>query len=255
MINYQERYQEKLRGTAGMERTDAMARMVGDNFDTVGILECAILENLGLQRGHTVIDVGCGSGRLALKLRDHPIAYVGTDVVPELLQHAEGLCRRPDWRFCHAPGVTILEPAESADFVVFFSVFTHLLTEDTFRYLREAARVLKDGGQLVFSFLEFRIPCHWTVFDATVADESPGKVLNQFMDRDMIAGFAARLGLEVAAIYDGDVPHIPLRSPVTWDDGRVMSGMGYLGQSVCVLIKPRRAEVECIRPTGVRSRR
>lgn len=243
MLRYEERYQEKLRSTAAMDHQEAMAHMVGDNFDAVGALECALLESLGLQPGHTVIDIGCGSGRLALKLREHAIAYIGTDVVPELLQHAEWICRRPDWRFCRALGVTIPAPAESADFIVFFSVFTHLLAEDTFRYMREAACVLKDGGRLVFSFLEFRIQCHWTVFDQSVADESPGKVLNQFMDRNMIAGFAARIGLKVAALYDGDIPHIPLRSPVTWDDGRIMSGMGHLGQSVCVLTKPRRVEV------------
>lgn len=241
MTSYEERYQGKLRDMTDLDHQDAMARMVGDNFDAVGALECALLESLGLQPGHRVIDVGCGSGRLAHKLREHSIAYVGTDVVPELFQHAERICHRPDWRFYQAAGVTIPEPAESADFVVFFSVFTHLLAEDSFRYMREAARVLRGGGHLVFSFLEFRIQCHWDVFEASVADQSPVKVLNQFMDRDMITAFAARLGLGVAAIYSGDLPHIPLSRPVTWDDGKIMSKMGNLGQSVCVLVKPGRA--------------
>lgn len=54
----------------------------------------------------------------------------------------------------------------------------------------------------------------------------------------MIAGFAARLGLRVEALHDGDKPHIPIPSPVSWGDGRVMEGLGNLGQSVCVLRKP-----------------
>ena len=39
--------------------------------------------------------------------------------------------------------------------------------------------------------------------------------------------------------YDGATPHIPLQRPLTLDDGRVVEGMTSLGQSVCVLHKPR----------------
>lgn len=215
----------------------AMSQAVGGEFDAVGALEFALLKQEGLLPGHTVIDAGCGSGRLASQLRGYLTGtFVGLDVVPDLFQHAERLCGRPDWRFYQAPGTSIPEPDASADFVTFFSVFTHLLHEETYRYLADACRVLKPGGKVVFSFLEFRLQCHWNVFDASVLDTNPDKVLNQFMDRDMIHGFAERLGFD-AAIYDGDRPHIGLDHPVIWEDGRVMTGLGNLGQSVCVLRK------------------
>jgi hypothetical protein len=55
------------------------------------------------------------------------------------------------------------------------------------------------------------------------------------MDRDMIHVFAKHLGLEVISIQDGHIPHIQLDRVVRWDDGREMTELGNLGQSVCVL--------------------
>lgn len=220
------------------EEESAMAQAVGGNFDAVGTLEYCLLKQEGLQPTHTLIDVGCGSGRLAMQLRDYLVGtYVGIDVVPTLLQFAERTCERSDWKFYVAPGTSIPEPDASADFVTSFSVFTHLLAEETYCYMAESARVLKPGGKLVFSFLEFRIPSHWAVFEATINDTNPDKVLNQFMDRDMIRVFSDRLGLEVDSIQDGDIPHIRLERPICWDDGREMAEAGNLGQSICVLRK------------------
>lgn len=217
----------------------AMSQAVGGEFNAIGALEFFLLKQEGLLPSHTVIDAGCGSGRLAVHLRDYLTGpYIGFDVVPDLLRHAEQLCERPDWRFYRAPGTNIPEPDASADFVAFFSVFTHLLHEETYRYLEDSVRVLKPGGKIVFSFLEFCLASHWNVFDASVKDASPDKVLNQFMDRDMIKGFAARLNLEVLNIYAGDTSYIQLERVVRWDDGREMAGFGSMGQSVCVLCKP-----------------
>lgn len=218
------------------DESRAMSLAVGGDFEAVGVLEFCLLKQLGLEPGHSVIDVGCGSGRLAVQLKDYLTGpYVGIDVVPELYQYAQRLCNRDDWRFYSAPGTSIPEPDASVDFVTFFSVFTHLQHEETYRYLQEAKRVLKPGGKIVFSFLEFRLPSHWFIFENSVKDDRVDKVLNQFMDRDMIHVFAKHLGLDVAEMHDGHVPHIPLDRVVHWDAGNQMAEMGYLGQSVCVL--------------------
>ena len=78
----------------------------------------------------------------------------GTDVVPELLSYTEAKCGRPDWRFILVSDLTIAAPDGSADFVVFFSVLTHLTELEGLEYLREARRVLKSNGQIVVSFID-----------------------------------------------------------------------------------------------------
>jgi SAM-dependent methyltransferase len=212
---------------------------IGGEFLAMGTLEHELLRSLGLRDGHCVVDVGCGSGRLADQLARYPLLhYVGTDVVPDLLEHAAHVSRRPDWQFTATDGCAIPVESEVADFVCFFSVFTHLLHEQTFRYLREAKRVLRPGGKVVFSFLEFRIPCHWDQFSTTPQHRNANEHLNQFIDREAINVWANRLGLGVETIADGDRPHIPLSHDVPFEQGHVMHGMGNLGQSVAVLRKP-----------------
>jgi ubiquinone/menaquinone biosynthesis C-methylase UbiE len=215
-----------------------MRRAIGGEFNAVGKLEHHLLRSLGLSDGHLVVDVGCGSGRLSVQLAPFPgIRYVGVDIVKSLVAYASGLSKRPDWSFICSDGSKIPCGDGAADFVCFFSVFTHLLHEDIFRYFGETARVLKPGGQLVFSFLEFRIPSHWTVFIDKVRDSAPGQHLNQFIDRDAIRAWASYSEFEVVQLCDGDKPHIPIPEEIRWDSGARMESFGNLGQSVAVLRK------------------
>ncbi len=217
---------------------DAHSKAVGGDFDTVGHLEFQILRSAGLQPGSYVIDVGCGSGRLAAQLSGWLKGpYLGTDVVPGLLDHAQKLCARPDWHFAETDGIEIPARDGCADFVAFFSVFTHLSHEQTWGYILEAHRVLKTGGKLVCSFLEFAIYSHWMIFEHTYRDPSPEKVLNQFLSRDALATFADRGGFALEGFLDGDKLNIPIERELVWENGNRMSGMGSLGQSTCIMAK------------------
>jgi SAM-dependent methyltransferase len=214
----------------------AMQLAVGGEFDSIGVIEREILIQYGLEPHHYVIDVGCGSGRLAKPLAEYLHGpYLGIDIVPELVEYAKTLVARPEWRFEVASGLLIPEADSRADFVCFYSVFTHLLHEQSYVYLRDAHRVLRPGGHVVFSFLEFARPAHWVVFEGTVRDIGGSAPLNMFLGRDAIAAWAEHLSFDVVAIHDGDKPHVPLPHPLTLEDGTVMTGMGNLGQSVCVL--------------------
>lgn len=221
----------------GHDEAKAMSLAVGGDFEAVGLTEYYLLLQHGLQKHHSVIDVGCGSGRLAVHLRDYLEGhYLGIDVVPELYAYAEKLARRPDWTFTKAPGLTIPVADASADFICFFSVFTHLTHEESYRYLEDARRVLKPDGRIVLSFIEFRIPSHWIFFQHDLAGKKGEDiVLNQFMSRDGLEAWAAHLGLAIVEMADGDKPHIPLPQPVKWANGAVHESLGHLGQSVCVL--------------------
>lgn len=215
----------------------ALKAAVGGDFDQIGFLERELLIQSGLRPDGYLIDVGCGSGRLAKPLADYLSGkYLGLDVVPELVEYARQLVGRPDWRFEVVEGLKIPEADGQADVVCFFSVLTHLLHEDSYLYLQEARRVLKPGGKIVFSFLEFTVPSLWPVFEASISKrDDPNYPLTMFMSRDLIRAFAFHLGLSVEVVADGDKPHIALSRPVTFENGYVMDTSGFLGQSVCVL--------------------
>ena len=148
---------------------EALRLAVGGESEAVGKLEYYLLRSLGLTRGPLVVDIGCGSGRLAQQLApDKGIRYIGTDVVPRLIESAQALTMRDDWKFSVVDDVQIPCTDNVADFVTFFSVLTHTTHEESCKYLQEASRCLKVGGHVVISFLEFRIPCHWETLIASV---------------------------------------------------------------------------------------
>ena len=216
---------------------EAMKRSVGGEFEAIGILERELLIQSGLGKDGYVIDVGCGSGRLAKPLSEYLTGrYLGIDIVPEMVDYARQLVQRPDWRFEVAKGLSIPERDGTADMVCFFSVFTHLLHEQTYVYLREAKRVLKPDGRIVFSFLEFAVPSHWVPFELSVNEKTPERnPLNMFISRDAIKAWAAHLGLAIVLLRGGEQQFIALPRPVTFENGRVLKERGALGQSVCVL--------------------
>ena len=231
-------YRELVAGlVAKHERKRAMELAVGEEFEAFGILQRECLIQYGLRPNDYVIDVGCGSGRLAKPLSEYLSGpYLGTDVVPDLVNYACGLVGRPDWHFAVVDGFTIPERNAVADFVCFFSVFTHILHQQSYLYLQEAKRVLKPGGKVVFSFLEFYIPSHWSVFENSVEKADTDWHLDQFIERNVLHAWASHLGFTVKAIEDGDKPHIPLRQRIVRESGEVLEHKGNFGQSVCVLI-------------------
>lgn len=209
-----------------MSHDKAMELAIGGGFEAIGPIEAALLRHYGLAPDGYLIDVGCGSGRLAKPLSaDHTGPYLGLDLVPDLIAHARKIVARPDWKFQVIDHIAIPEKDGVADMVCFFSVITHLLHEQAYWYLEEARRVLKPGGRVVFSFLEVREPVHWQIFlDTVVASKARAIIpLNVFLDRETIGYWAKGLGLEVEDLRSGNDVIVP---------------QGNLGQSVCVLKKP-----------------
>lgn len=157
----------RLRGLVG--ETDSVEEFLG-----VGRSLAGMMASLGLlEPGVRLLDVGCGCGRAALQLRTSRIAaYRGFDRNPELVAWAQenvAACD-PRFEFRHVPvaspydtydghtGTLCAEelvfpyPDAEFDIVLLASVFTHLPTTTTRRYLAEAARVLVPRGRLLASW-------------------------------------------------------------------------------------------------------
>lgn len=203
---------------------EAMSYAVGGAYDLFGQIEAHLLKQLGLADGMRLVDLGCGSGRLASVLHGMMnISYVGIDIVQALLDYAKK--KAPKYEFILHRELSIPQKDASVDMVSAFSLFTHLLHAESYIYLEECVRVLKPGGRIVFSFLEFAEPGHWNIFVGTKNDTkaSTAPHLNTFIERNAIGVWAANLGLVVDQFISGGCP--------------VWTGHA-LGQTAVVLRKP-----------------
>jgi SAM-dependent methyltransferase len=222
---------------------DAIRLSVGGSWDAAAALEVGALRLAGIEDDHDLVDVGCGAGRLAERLRrTHRARYLGTDVIPELLDHARHLA--PEWEFRLVESCTIPWPDRSADAVCFFSVITHLPHEASYAYLHEAARVLRPGGRIVLSFLEFAEPDHWTIFEPMVHSLETRGIHNQFVHRDDLLRWSAHVGLRVERFIGGSEAVVPIDGRHVMDDGRVLEPPAPFIQSLAVLRKPHAATDE-----------
>jgi ubiquinone/menaquinone biosynthesis C-methylase UbiE len=153
----------------GLASSDSDAVGTGP-FDIIGRLELALLQRAGLTCSHTLVDFGCGTGRLAV----HAIPalpqghYIGIDVSREMLRRLDGKLRSlPSTcrvSLLHQPLDTFPLADRSVDMVCAFSVFTHMEHEDTFRYLVDARRIVRPDGRFLFSCLEMDSAAGRSVF-------------------------------------------------------------------------------------------
>ncbi len=117
----------------------------------------------------TVLDVGCGLGRLAVPLVDLPVRYLGLDVNQELTDWSNAAFEPwgdriqfktldiANGRYQSVGKLAELVqfpcPDESVDVGIAMSLFTHIERLTALEaYLKEFARVLKIGGRLACSF-------------------------------------------------------------------------------------------------------
>lgn len=129
------------------------------------------VDRCGLKPQERVLDVGCGTGRLAKPLTRFIDGgkYDGLDIVEPSIRWCQETYkpRYPNFDFHFAniynqgynKGGAIKAneykfpfPDQSFDFVFLTSVFTHMLREDLANYLSEIARVLKREGRCLITY-------------------------------------------------------------------------------------------------------
>lgn len=207
------------------------------SFDLIGRMELAVLRMEGLQPTDTVVDVGCGVGRLALHLipwldGGH---YIGTDVSPSMLQQAAAIVSDAvpappcSIRWLKHEGLTMPFPDGSVDMFGAFSVFTHIEHEDTYNLLKDARRVARPGGRFVLSCLPLDLSeARETFIDQAGVGfyERWGVVRNVATTVDLMEAVAVMAGWWPLRWYRGDEPRIT---------GENLDRPESFGQSICVL--------------------
>jgi SAM-dependent methyltransferase len=142
----------------------------GDFYECGEVFFRYFTDIAGLKPHERVLDVGCGTGRMARPLTRYLTSgsYDGIDIVAPAIEwcerayqrlsnfhfHFADICNQaynPAGRL-RAAEYKFPFPDTSFDFVYLTSVFTHMLPADMEHYLGEVTRVLKPGGRCFISY-------------------------------------------------------------------------------------------------------
>ena len=106
---------------------------------------------LAVRPDDTVLEIGCGIGRMTHRLAELAARVIATDVSQEMLDRAaKNLIGRPTVDYVLVAGDgTLPIPDASVDLVFSYITLQHVPSRDAqLRYLRESLRVLRSGGAL-----------------------------------------------------------------------------------------------------------
>jgi len=110
-----------------------------------------LIRQAGIRAGHAVLDVGCGTGTLAIWVEERvPGAdIVGIDGDPRILVLAQRKARKRGVaiRFDHGYSTSLSYARASFDRVLSSLLFHHRSRQEKARTVREVFRVLKPGGE------------------------------------------------------------------------------------------------------------
>ena len=128
---------------------DPLAKLLAKLLGGDAVLR-AFVNQMSLARGHRVLDIGCGTGTLAVLIKEHHpgVTVVGLDPDPRALARAERKAERAGVEVHLDRGFSDQLPYSDASFdrVCCTGVFSLIPREEKETTLREVYRVLRPGG-------------------------------------------------------------------------------------------------------------
>lgn len=177
-----------------------------------------LVRDFGMNRDTTILEIGCGPGRLPIGIIASGRTvrrYDGVDIdsrsVDWCTRHITR--RHPNFRFHHvearherynpagrpmSEGFSLDHAPSSFDIIYLHSVFANMNPDDVLVYCREFARLLKPGGQVFLTaFIEENVP-NVTVNPENYLVKSAGPMNVARYEKGFFFDIVRRAGLSVA---------------------------------------------------------
>lgn len=126
----------------------------------------AMQQMLQIQPDQSVLEIGCGVGRIGRYLSPLCREWTGTDISSEMLRFAKAnlhQCTNVTLVELSTSSLKEIKP-ETMDRVYCSAVFMHLDEWDRYKYVTEAFRVLKPGGRCYFDNINIAGEVGWKIF-------------------------------------------------------------------------------------------
>ena len=137
-------------------------------FELTGVATKEVLTStVGINSTDTVIEIGCGVGRVGKQIAPFCRKWIGCDVSPHMLElAAQRLGDLGNVELREISGFDLRPLADGlADVVYSTVVFMHLEEWDRFNYILEAYRVLRPGGRIFVDNVNLCSDEGWRVFE------------------------------------------------------------------------------------------
>jgi ubiquinone/menaquinone biosynthesis C-methylase UbiE len=168
-----------------------------------------IAAETGLASTDTVLDIGCGAGRVGVHVAPRVRKWIGADVSREMLAHTRAaLGRAANTELIHLTGDGLPASLDgTVDVVYCTTVFMHLEEWDRYRYIQGAFRVLKPGGRLYVDSFSLLSPDGWALFEAMAAfppAERPPHISKASTPQELQT-FVEKAGFEAIRVRSGQL--------------------------------------------------
>jgi len=171
--------------------------------DTVRVLE----QTIGINETDSILEIGCGIGRVGQALAPRCAKWIGCDVSPNMLGFAKQRLESFENVELHEISGYDLQqiPDASVNAIYCTVVFMHIEEWDRYNYILEAFRVLKPGGRILVDNFSLTTEMGWGMFEELrkfPADARPAHISKSSTSEELQAYLNHAGFCEVETIYE-----------------------------------------------------